>query len=52
MLFGSVSEEQRRERVRRNHLGENITQLGAAQLVTEEKLQRLIDSLNQPRNGK
>lgn len=42
-------EEQRRERARRADLDGKITQLAAAQVVTEEKLQALIDAL---RNGK
>ena len=41
-------EEHRRERVRRRELDQGLTR---AQEVTEQKLQRLIDSLNQPRNG-
>jgi hypothetical protein len=42
-------EEQRRERVRRQALDDGITKLAAAQVITEEKLQKLIDSLR--RNG-
>lgn len=42
-------EEQRRERARRQELSKEwdtkITQLASAQLLTEQKLQRLIDSL-------
>jgi hypothetical protein len=48
-------QEARNERRRREEantfLDEKITQLTAAQLVAEQKLQRLIESLNQPRNG-
>lgn len=36
--------EARRERKRRAELDDRITQLASAQLVTEDKLQRLIDS--------
>lgn len=43
-------QEARRERKRRAELDEKITQLASAQLVTEEKLQRFIDS--QRTNGK
>ena len=43
-------EEQRRERVRRNELDGKITQLAAAQVVTEEKLQKLLDGLSK-KNG-
>ena len=41
-------EEFRRERVRRREMDERLT---ASHLLTEQKLQRLIDSLNQPHNG-
>jgi chromosome segregation ATPase len=44
-------QEHRNERARRQELDQKITQLAAAQVITEEKLQRLIDTLNQPRNG-
>src|SRR5262249_9809328 len=47
-------EEHRSERVRRQDLDNKITQLAAAQLVTEEKRQRLIDALRPsagPTNG-
>jgi predicted nucleic acid-binding Zn-ribbon protein len=44
-------QEHRNERARRQELDKKITQLAAAQVITEEKLQRLIDTLNQPRNG-
>jgi hypothetical protein len=55
------TEEQRRERVKRQALNEQITvlastldekitQLAAAQLVTEEKLQKFLDGLG--RNGR
>jgi len=37
--------EARSERIRRRELDEKITQLAAAQLVTEEKLQGLIEAL-------
>lgn len=43
--------EERSERRRRQELDEKITQLAAAQLITEEKLQRLIDSMGRGRNG-
>jgi hypothetical protein len=39
-------EEARRHRVRMQALDEKITQLAAAQLITEEKLQRFISSLS------
>jgi hypothetical protein len=42
--------EARHDRRRRQELDE-ITQLAAAQLVTEEKLQRLIDSMGPGENG-
>src|SRR5437870_1395375 len=41
-------EEARRERKRRHELDARLT---AAQAVTEEKLQRLIDNLNRPRTN-
>lgn len=44
-------QEARRERKRRAELDEKITQLASAQLVTEEKLQRFIDS-QRSTNGK
>ena len=43
--------EARNERRRRQELDEKITQLAAAQVVTEEKLQRLIDSIARGGNG-
>jgi hypothetical protein len=43
--------EARGERRRRQELDGKITQLAAAQLVTEEKLQRLIDSMGRGGNG-
>jgi hypothetical protein len=36
--------EARRERKKRRELGDRLTQLAAAQLVTEEKLQRFLES--------
>jgi hypothetical protein len=45
-------EEVRRQRVRSRRLDEKITQLAAAQVVTEEKLQGLIDSIRQGGNGR
>jgi hypothetical protein len=44
-------EEQRRECVRRQALDDGITKLAAAQVVTEEKLQKLIDSLRKNGNN-
>jgi hypothetical protein len=43
--------EARSERIRRRELDEKITQLAAAQLVTEEKLQGFIESLKRGGNG-
>jgi len=44
-------QEARAERRRRKELDDKITQLSATQLITEEKLQRFIDSLRQGGNG-
>ncbi|PWU00960.1 MAG: hypothetical protein C5B51_24015 [Terriglobia bacterium] len=43
--------EARSERRKRRELDDKITQLAAAQLVTEEKLQRLIERDRQSGNG-
>ena len=43
--------EARSERIKRRELDEKITQLAAAQLVTEEKLQGLIEALKRGGNG-
>jgi len=43
--------EARNERRKRNELDDNITKLSSAQLITEEKLQRFIDSLHRGGNG-
>lgn len=43
--------EARSERIKRRELDENITQLAAAQLVTEEKLQGLIEAWKRRGNG-
>jgi hypothetical protein len=43
--------EARRERRLRRELDENITRLSAAQLVTEEKFQGLLDALRRGENG-
>jgi len=43
--------EARHERRRRQELDDKITQLAAAQLVTEEKLQRFIEFLRRGGNG-
>jgi len=43
--------EARNERAKRRELDDKITQLAAAQLVTEEKLQRLIDERRLGGNG-
>jgi hypothetical protein len=43
--------EARNERTKRRELDEKITQLAAAQLMTEEKLQRLIDERRLGGNG-
>jgi hypothetical protein len=48
-------QEARHERKRRREMGEQwdqkITQLAAAQVVTEEKLQGLIETMRQSNNG-
>jgi hypothetical protein len=44
--------EARRERRLRRELDENITRLSAAQLVTEEKFQGLLDALRRGENGR
>jgi len=44
-------QEARNERRRRHELDEKITQLAAAQLVTEETLRRFIESLRRGGNG-
>jgi hypothetical protein len=44
--------EARHERGRRRELGERLSQLAAAQKVTEEKFQMLMDSLRRGGNGK
>lgn len=43
--------EARNQRKRNQVLDEKITQLSAAQVVTEEKLQKLIDALRRGGNG-
>jgi hypothetical protein len=43
--------EARSERIKRRELDDKITQLAAAQLVTEEKLQGLIEALKRAGNG-
>jgi len=43
--------EARNERNKRRELDEKVTQLAAAQVVTEEKLQGLIDALKRGGNG-
>jgi len=43
--------EARNERAKRRELDDKITQLAAAQLVTEEKLQRLIEERRRGGNG-
>ena len=43
--------EARNQRKRVREIDESITRLAAAQLVTEEKLQRFISSLERGRNG-
>jgi hypothetical protein len=48
--FSMGVREARNARSRRQELDEKITQLSAAQLITEEKLQRFIDSMGH-RNG-
>jgi hypothetical protein len=45
-------QEARRARVRDRLLDEKITQLAAAQLITEEKLLGLIDSMQRGGNGR
>jgi hypothetical protein len=44
--------EARNQRKRVREIDESITRLAAAQLVTEEKLQRFISSLERGRNGR
>jgi chromosome segregation ATPase len=44
-------QEARNQRRRSQELDQKITQLAAAQLVTEEKLQRFIDSVRRAGNG-
>jgi uncharacterized protein HemY len=44
-------QDARAQRKRSQELDEKITQLSAAQLVTEEKLQRFIDSMQRGTNG-
>jgi hypothetical protein len=44
--------EARNERRKRRELDDKITQLAAAQLVTEEKLQRLIEERRRGGNGR
>jgi len=43
--------EARNERSKRRELDDKLTQLAAAQVVTEEKLQGLIDALKRSGNG-
>jgi hypothetical protein len=49
--FSMGVREARNARRRRQELDEKITQLAAAQLITEEKLQRFIDSMAHRGNG-
>jgi len=49
--FSMGVREARNTRRRSQELDQKITQLAAAQLVTEEKLQRLIDSMGHGGNG-
>lgn len=50
--FALGVQEARNQRPRSAALDEKITQLAAAQLVTEEKLQGLVDALRRGGNGK
>ncbi|MGO4881718.1 MAG: hypothetical protein ACLP59_12955 [Bryobacteraceae bacterium] len=50
--FAMGVREARNARRRRQELDEKITQLAAAQLVTEEKLQLFIESLRRGTNGR
>jgi hypothetical protein len=50
-VFALGVREARRERRLRRELDENITRLSAAQLVTEEKFQGLLDALRRGENG-
>jgi hypothetical protein len=50
--FAMGVREARNERKRRQELDEKIAQLAAAQLITEEKLQPLIESLRSGGNGR
>ncbi len=49
--FSMGVREARNARRRGQELDQKITQLAAAQLITEEKLQRLIDSMGRGSNG-
>jgi hypothetical protein len=49
--FAMGVREARNARRRRSELDEKITQLAAAQLVTEEKLQQFINSIGRGGNG-
>ena len=49
--FAMGVREARNARRRSHELDEKITQLAAAQLITEEKLQRFIDSMGRGGNG-
>jgi hypothetical protein len=49
--FAVAVREARRERRRRREIDDNITRLSAAQLVTEEKFQGLLDALRRGENG-
>jgi|ERR1700683_3801431 hypothetical protein len=50
-VFALGVREARRERRWRREIDENITRLSAAQLVTEEKFQGLLDALRRGENG-
>jgi hypothetical protein len=50
-VFALGVREVRRERRGRREIDENITRLSAAQLVTEEKFQGLLDALRRGENG-
>jgi len=49
--FALGVQEARNQRRRSRELDEKITQLAAAQLITEEKLQAFLDSMRRGGNG-
>lgn len=49
-VIAAAVREARNERRKRDELDDKITKLSSAQLITEEKLQRFIDSLRRGGN--